>query len=180
MSVRLSCLFVLPLLVWPSPEDDVFKPGNAIKEFGKIAAVESDVEIPKDTIFKVRFDVGQSNPKRPINRTFDSVARFINLKDAAGVPLENVHVAIVVHGSASLDVTQDDFYTNKYKDRKKNGSAEAIAQLQKHGVNFYICGQSAAYQGIEKKDLLPGVKVAHSAMTIHALLGQQGYSLNPF
>lgn len=171
--------YVVQVVLLVLPCDDVFKPGNAIKEYGKIAAVQSDVEIPSGTIFKVRFDVGEAFPNRPINRTFDSAARFINLKDATGVPLEDVRIAIVVHGSASLDVTQDEFYAKK-RGVKTNGSAEVVAQLQKHGVKIYICGQSAAYSGIKKKDLLPGVKVAHSAMTVHALLGQQGYLLNPF
>ena len=43
-----------------------------------------------------------------------------------------------------------------------------------------MCGQSAAGQGVKKTDLLPGVELALSAMTAHALLQQQGYTLNPF
>lgn len=158
--------------------DDVFKPGKAIPEFGKIAAVDSDVEIPEGTVFKVRFDSGRG-ASSGINMTFDSVARFINLKNAAGVSQENVRVAIVVHGSASLDVTKDDFYGTRKKG-KKNDSKSAVAKLQENNVEFYICGQSAAHHGIAKTDLLPGVKVAHSAMTIHALLDNDDYSLNPF
>ena len=158
--------------------DDVFKPGVAITEFGRIAAVDSDVEIPQGTVFKVRFDAGRGATKG-INSTFDSVARFINLKQAAGVPLENVHIAIVIHGSAAIDVTKDEFYSAKRKGQK-NGSSNAVATLQKHNVKIYICGQSAAFNGIRKVDLLPGVKVAHSAMTVHALLGNEGYQLNPF
>ena len=161
-----------------STNDDVFKPGGAVKTFGKIAAVDSDVDIPNGTVFKVRFDSGRDSSKG-INSTLDSVARFINLKHAAGIPKDNIQLAIVVHGSASLDVTVDEFYAAQKKGRT-NGSAEAVAELQKHNVKFYICGQSAAYNKIKKTDLLPGVKVAHSAMTIHALLGSDDYLLNPF
>lgn len=157
---------------------DAFKPGVAIPEFGKVAAVESDVEIPEGTVFKIRFDCGRGSV-RGINSTFDAVARFINLKQTAGVPRKDVRIAIVVHGIAALDVTKDEFYSAKKKGRK-NGSATAVAVLQKHNVQFYICGQSAAYNQIQKPDLLPGVKMAHSAMTVHALLGNDGYLLNPF
>ena len=48
------------------------------------------------------------------------------------------------------------------------------------GVRFIVCGQSAAGQGVAKSELLPGVEMALSAMTAHALLQQQGYTVNPF
>jgi hypothetical protein len=35
-------------------------------------------------------------------------------------------------------------------------------------------------QGIAKSELLPGVKMAISASSAHALLGMQGYTLIPF
>ena len=44
----------------------------------------------------------------------------------------------------------------------------------------FVCGQSAAYYGVATDDLLPGVEMALSAMTAHALLQQQDYSINPF
>jgi intracellular sulfur oxidation DsrE/DsrF family protein len=47
-------------------------------------------------------------------------------------------------------------------------------------VRIFVCGQSAAYYDVTTNDLLPGVEMALSAMTVHALLQQQGYSLNPF
>jgi len=34
--------------------------------------------------------------------------------------------------------------------------------------------------GVEKKDLLPNVKMAPSAMTAHAILKQKGYMVNSF
>ena len=166
------------LLLLVQGGEGVFTVGPAVN-FGKIANVESDVEIPKDMVFNIRFDSGRSSPRLKVNSTFDSAARFINLKRAAEVPKENISIAIVVHGNASFDVTNDDAYGARF-DGKTNGSAAAVAELQKHNVVFYICGQSAAFHGIEKKDLLPGVKLAHSAMTIHAILGKQGYLLNPF
>ncbi|MEE2877945.1 MAG: DsrE family protein, partial [Pseudomonadota bacterium] len=43
-----------------------------------------------------------------------------------------------------------------------------------------LCGQTAAAREIEKDDLIPGVQIALSAMTAHAVLANQGYSLNPF
>ena len=39
---------------------------------------------------------------------------------------------------------------------------------------------SAAAQDVTNADLQPGVKMALSAITAHAELQRQGYSLNPF
>jgi len=91
----------------------------------------------------------------------------------------NIQLAIVVHGGAAFDLTNQEFFA-AHKDGRKNASAAAIAQLQDHGVQIYLCGQSAAAHGITNADLLPGVKMSLSAMTAHALLQQQGYTINPF
>ena len=150
-----------------------------IANFGATLPVETDIAIAPDTKFKLRFDVEEKAKPGSINQTFDLAARFINLHVAAGVPLDNIDIAIVVHGGAATDVTQPGYYKTFNKDRD-NASAAAIATLQKNGVKFYLCGQSAGSQGISNADLLPDVKMALSAMTMHALLDQQGYSLNPF
>ena len=56
-------------------------------------------------------------------------------------------------------------------------SAIAPSAMRRSGVDR--C-QSAAWANVEKADLLPGVKMALSAMDAHAILQHQGYSLNPF
>ena len=58
--------------------------------------------------------------------------------------------------------------------------AERIEALLAEDVRFILCGQSAAALGIQRQSLAPGVQMALSAMTAHALLQQQGYTLNPF
>ena len=65
-------------------------------------------------------------------------------------------------------------------DGAENGSAALIAALVDSGVEIFLCGQSAAAHGVDRDDLLPGVRMALSAMTQHALLQQRGYTLNPF
>ena len=158
---------------------DAFHKGTAIPSFGKVASVDTDMDIPKDTVFKVTFDVGENAQPGTINRTLDSAARFINMHVEAGVPKENIHVAVVVHGSASADVTNDLFYQKKNKDIH-NANVEAISALVANNTDIYLCGQTAAYRGVTKDNLVPGVKMSLSAMTAHALLQQQGYTPNPF
>ena len=53
------------------------------------------------------------------------------------------------------------------------GSSAMVREMLDHGVRFIVCGQSAASQGVAKSELIPGVELALSAMTAHALLQQQ-------
>ena len=50
----------------------------------------------------------------------------------------------------------------------------AITEMQAHGVEFHLCGQSAAAYKLTNADLLPGVKMSLSAMTSHALSAAAG------
>ncbi len=167
------------LLILPVQDDSAFHEGPAISGFGKIANVQPDMAIPAGTRFRVRFDVSQQATPGDINGAFERAARFINLHIAAGVPRNNIQIAIVLHGEASLDVTNQVFY-QKRNGNQSNASAIAVRKLLQNNVAVYLCGQSAAWYGIGRSDLLPGVQLALSAMTAHALLDQDGYSLNPF
>ncbi len=97
----------------------------------------------------------------------------------AGVPLENIQVAVVVHGKASEDLLSADEYARR-RDGAENANIELIAALVDKGMRVILCGQSAAAYGISNDMLAPGVEMALSAMTAHALLQQDGYTVNPF
>ena len=156
-----------------------FHEGPVFKGFGKIASVDTDYKIPKGSTFKVSFDVSKKGGVGKTNRTLDTAARFINMHVAAGVPLNKINVAVVVHGGASQEMTKAAYYGAKHGG-KENFNKKAIAALIEKGVKIIICGQSAAYYGVKRDDLLPGVQMALSAMTAHALLQQDGYTINPF
>lgn len=179
---KIGLIMLLPLLALAQPASAQiknFKTGPVFDDFGATAPVQQDEPVAKDTRFNIAFDVSTAAEPDKINRTIESAARFINMQVAAGVPEENIHLAIVVHGGGAFDLTNSTFFA-AHKDGRDNASAAAIAQLQEHGVKFYLCGQSAAAHGITKDDLLPGVTMSLSAMTTHALLQQQGYTINPF
>lgn len=151
-----------------------FKTGPLITDYGPVVVVEGADPLPAGTGFSVAFDVTARGAEGALNRKFESAARFLNMHAAVGVDPENMRLAVVVHGPAVLDLTGDDRFGGT------NPSEQLISILQKHGVRFIVCGQSAAFQNVSKDDLLPGVEMAVSAMTAHALLQQSGYTLNPF
>jgi len=177
ISVSVLALVLLPPSASAGPEK--FHAGNVITDYGQIATIDMDSPLPKRLKLKVSFDAAKAADPGEVNRKFDSLARFINMHAEAGVPVNRIKVAMVVHGGAAHDLTNAAHYGEKYESQT-NANAALIKALMDVGVKFYICGQSAAYHDIEKSDLLPGVEMSLSAMTAHALLQQDGYTLNPF
>ncbi len=158
---------------------DKFTKGPLIEDYGPVAVIEGREAIPENTVFKVSFDLSKEAKPETINRNLESAARFLNMHAASGVKAENLHLALVVHGSAVFDFVNDEKYSIKEND-KVNTNKQLISDLIANGVEIYVCGQSATYQGVSFQDLLPDVKMSLSAMTAHALLQQRGYTLNPF
>lgn len=169
--------FTAPAAAQQAPNSN-FHPGTYITQFGPIASVDSDQPIPKKAKLKVRFDVTDGATAGEVNRSMVSAARFLNMSIENGVAPENIRLAIVIHGSATKDMTNDARYA---RDKNApNANAPLVAALLDKGVDIYVCGQSAAANEVARADLLPGVKMSLSAMHAHALLDAEGYSLNPF
>ncbi len=147
-----------------------FEPGPVFTDFGPHAPVEGVAELPSLSRFAIAFDVADQADDGTRNRGFESAARFINMHVAAGVPADRIDIAVVVHGRAVHDLVAGD----------GNGSQAMLRAMLDHGVRFIVCGQSAAANGVSKGELIEGVEMDLSAMTAHALLQQDGYTVNPF
>lgn len=161
-----AALAAAPAAAQPS----AFRHGPAIERYGPAAPVDTDWPIPAGTEFKIAFDIAHAAASGELNRNIESAARLMNMLAQAGVAPALVSPAIVIHGDAVKDVTRAGAGAN----------ADLVAALIARGATFYVCGQSAAAQGVARDQLLPGVRMALSAMTAHARLQQQGYTLNPF
>jgi len=168
-----ALLSAIALITSASAGEDAFHPGTLIPDFGNIATVD-DPRLGPDTQMKIAYDIAEAGSEDAANRRIVTAARFLNMHYEAGVPAENMKVAIVVHGNAS-----NDLLTAEARG-EANPNEALIAALIGQGVTIELCGQSAAWYDITEEDLLPGVTMALSAMTAHVLLQQQGYALNPF
>jgi len=159
-----------------------FNTGPLIEGYGKQAQVvqttPKSMQVNADSQFKVVFDVSKQADKGRVNRSLESLARFLNMHVAHGVKPENIELALVVHGGAGFDLLNDEHYQAKFG--QKNPNTTLLTLLVKHQTQVFMCGQSASYMGIENNQLNKQVSVALSAMTAHATLQQQGYTLNPF
>lgn len=156
-----------------------FGPGPVLPDVGPIAPVESDLPIPKGIRLKIAFDLHSKAEPGGLSRQIETAARTLNMHVAAGVPQKDVQIVLIAHGPAAMDLLNPEAYA-KRNEGKANGSLDAVKKLLGAGVEFYLCGQTAASQKISKADLIPGVKMSLSAITAHALYQQRGYTLNPF
>lgn len=159
-------------------EDVIFSNGPTIKNFGINAEIAATWPMPEKPTFKVAFDVAGQADIGEVNQKFNSLARFINMHTRAGVSPDDIQLALVVHGKALHDLLQSQHYKRNYD--SENANIELVQELIKNRVQVIVCGQSAAYYKVAQEDFIPGVKVALSAMTAHAILQQQGYTSNPF
>lgn len=176
--VRTVAALALSLAALPAAAQEGFTTGPLIKDFGPIAPVMSEVEIPEGTVFTVRWDARNKARTGELNTTLVAAARFLNMHAAAGVKPEDMRLAVVVHGEAVRDVATNETHRAHYD--ADNANLPLIAELAKHGARIYVCGQSAAYYKLANEGLAPGVAMALSAMTMHALLEDEGYTLiNP-
>lgn len=174
-------------IAFPAAAQDLsaFETGPVFEDFGPHAPVDGLGEAPADAEFAHAFDVADPAKDGARNRGFESAARFINMHVASGVDEDNIRIAVVVHGKASLDLLNNVAWAARQpigeeEEAPDNPSAAMIRAMLDQGVRFILCGQSGTAHGIAADDLIPGVEIALSAMTAHALLQQRGYTVNPF
>jgi len=148
--------------------------GPVIHGFGAAYDVPlTDLETPLDMDYRVVFEVGQSSEPGTVNPYLDTVARFLNMQARAGVPLEKMHLAVVIHGEAAKDALMNGPFRERYG--VDNANLELLRQLSDAGVELYMCGQSAQSRGLPHDQLFEPVKMALSAMTALSVLHARGY-----
>jgi intracellular sulfur oxidation DsrE/DsrF family protein len=177
LKTTLLALFILMVSATASAQLSSFKEGPVITDFGKSATVSTHT-VSKSAKFMIAFDVGSPADAGEVNRKFDSLARFINMHVGAGVDKKNIQLALVVHGKASFDLLDHTTYQKQHK--LDNPNKALLQALMNNNVRVILCGQTAAAYEIDIKQLVEGVEIELSAMTAHALLQQDGYTINPF
>jgi len=150
--------------------------GPAIEDYGPTYPIQDrDVALPDDFTYKAVFDAAANPDETTLNTGLVSVARYLNMHARNGVPLENMNVAVVAHGPALKTLLTSEAYLSRYG--IQNPNSELIEKLDAAGVSFFVCGQSMAFGGFEKKELTRSAKVALSAMTMLTVLQADDYAL---
>lgn len=156
------------------------KTGPVISEFGPVYAIDKpDFETPTDHIYRVVFDVSVApESAADLNPRIETLARFLNMHAAAGVPTQNMKLALVLHGSAGKAALVDEAYHARFG--STNPNLELLNGLSRAGVRVILCGQTAVHRGLPREDLAETVEVSLSAMTALVTLQDEGYRLIAF
>lgn len=151
--------------------------GPVFKDYGPTFPVDNrDVLLQEDFVYRMVFDVAAySGDGTKLNRRLTDIARLLNMQARNGVPLENMDIAVVIHGKALQSVLSNEAYQTRHN--TDNPSLDLLMKLHQAGVRFYACGQSMAFGGIDKSDLASPVEVALSAMTMLTVLQIEGHAL---
>jgi intracellular sulfur oxidation DsrE/DsrF family protein len=115
--------------------------------------------------YKVAWDVteGAAKPEDP-TAGFSVPANFLMMADENGLDRKKVHLAIIVHGTATQSLLSNEAYK------------AVLEALNGAGVQVIVCGQALISRKVPRDKLLPFVKVATSATMARATLHAMGYA----
>ena len=153
--------------------------GPHVMAGGPAFAVEDrDVPLREGHKYRVVFEATEyPGEMTDVNRELTVAGRFMNMHGKNGVPLEDLDVAVVVHGRALFATFNDEAYEEMFGE--KNPSLALLQDLIDAGVDVYVCGQSLGFRGLDKSVLADNVKVGLSAMTMLVTLQADGYAFLP-
>ena len=130
---------------------------------------------PANLDYKVAWDITEGAEKPgDMTRGYAVPANFLMMTDASGIPRKNVHVAIIVHGTATRTLLQNDAY--KTMTGSDNPNIAVLQALHDAGVKVIVCGQALVNRKVPRDKLLPFVEVAISATMARATLHAEGYA----
>jgi intracellular sulfur oxidation DsrE/DsrF family protein len=139
---------------------------------------DRDIPLREGHKYRVVFEATEyPGETTDVNRELTVVGRFLNMHGKNGVPLEDMDIAVVIHGQTLMAVLNDEAYEKI--NGTKNPSLPLLTDLAAAGVKFYACGQSLGFRGWDKEDLAEPVKVGLSAMTMLVTLQDDGYAFLP-
>ena len=136
--------------------------------------------IPAGHTFKALFIINAGGGDSvKVNEQLTTMARYFNLHARNGIPVDRVKGAAVFHGNGWPAILNDSAFAARFGG-KPNPSRRLVEELVQSGATLVLCGQTAGNRGIHREELLPGVKVAISAMSATVFLQSEGYQLIPW
>jgi len=144
-----------------------------IEGYGSVVALPEAGERPRIG-GRVVFDTTAAAPAGKPNRGLESAARLVNLYAKEGLSVSRPQIAVILHSSATAAALSD--AAHERTGGGSNPNRELVEKLIDNGVEVWVCGQSVVRTGHALADILPGVKVAHSAMIFNINRQQDGWA----
>lgn len=148
-----------------------------IAGFGGVVVVPNAAEKPRPGA-KIVFDVTADAKPSDVNKGFDRAARLLNLYGAAGLKASDVKIVVVLHGEATKSALSDEFYQPRFG-VERNPNLPLIRELQKAGVEIFVCGQALNYKGFPESAVAKDIPIADAALTVTVNRQQDGYGYLP-
>jgi intracellular sulfur oxidation DsrE/DsrF family protein len=128
-----------------------------------------------ELVYRVSWDVNVGAEKAgDIVPGFRRPAGFLVSTDANDVPRKNVHLAIIVYGTATQSLLTTEAY--RAATGSDNQNVALLQALHDSGVQIIVCGEALVNRNVPRAQLLPFVKVATNATLARATLAAQGYA----
>jgi intracellular sulfur oxidation DsrE/DsrF family protein len=169
---------LLSILAMSSAASVLRAQGNAVigRQAASPIAREVTFPAPTDVVFRIAYAVN-TGPDKPdaLVEGFRSAANFIYVADSNAVPRTNLKLAVVVWGTATHSLLRNDAY--RAAKGVDNASESLLRALNDAGVQIIVCGEALINRKIDRKDVLPFVKIAPTASMALATLHAQGYAI---
>ncbi len=178
--LNINSLGTILLMGWAVCHGQQKSTGPVINEFGPVYKIENaDFQVDLNQDFKAVFDVMESPESHEmINPAIETAARFLNMHAQAGVLVNRLKVALVIHNKASKDIISHTAYLQKFG--RENPNLKLIQAIMDAGGQVIMCGQSSISRGFPKEEFIPGVQLSLSAMTALIQLQNDNYQLIKF
>ncbi|TXT22337.1 MAG: type 11 methyltransferase [Planctomycetota bacterium] len=145
--------------------------------FGGVVVLPNAAEKPRPGA-KIVFDVTADAKPSDVNKGLDRAARLLNLYGAAGLKASDVKIVVVLHGEATKSAVNDEFYQPRFG-VERNPNLPLIRELQKAGVELFVCGQALNYKGFPESAVAKQVTIADAALTVILNRQQDGFAIVP-
>lgn len=164
-------MLMLPTAVFAQSGADVIRQQAASPLAGEITFPAA-----KDLVYRLAWGVNVGPAQADsVVPGFRQVANFLYVGDANGIPRSNVHLAVVIWGTATHALLKNGAY--RAAKGADNASIPLLQALDAAGVQIIVCGEALINRKLSRDDLLPFVKIAPTATMALATLGAQGYTI---
>jgi len=135
------------------------------------------VQIQKRKNIQVAYDVKDDVLDAGIGKALYYVRGLLESYKSMGVLPAQLHISVVVHGSAAHWLLQEGAYQQNENDPfAYNPNTQVVQELLDHGVSVEICHSTMKSKGWTADEILPGVIIVHDAYTRLIDLQQRGYA----
>ncbi len=145
-----------------------------IDTYGAVVALPSAEERPRAG-GKVVFDTTAAAPAGKPNRGLESAARLVNIYELERMTAERPKIAVILHFNATAAALNDTAHA-KTTNGGPNPNRELVEKLLANGVEVWVCGQSVIRGSHALSDVLPGIRIAHSAMIFNVNRQTDGWA----